>query len=79
MSFETITVYRDFPIINGYVQLPPNHEADKTAFTPDEVLLAVSGSERKRLAHPDTNPNTGRKFGSQEFIRVPGQTFSIDV
>ena len=79
MSFETITVYRDFPLINGYVQVPPNHEGEKTAYSPTAFLAAVADSVQTRLPHPDTNPNTGRKFGSHEFIRVPGQTFDLDL
>ena len=77
MSFETIQVYRDFPIINGFVQVPPNHEAEKTSHTPTEFLAAITTGVQTRLSQPSTNLGTGRGFGSQEFIRVPGQTFNI--
>lgn len=76
---DEITVYRDFPVIAGYVQVPPNREAQKTSFTPAEFEAAVPDSVRTRLPHPGTNPNTGRKFGSHEFMRVPGQTFAISL
>ena len=79
MSFETIQVYRDFQIINGFVQVQPNHEGEKTAHTPAEFIAAVPTGVQTRLSQPSTNPNTGRHFGSHEFIRVPGQTFSIDL
>ena len=79
MSLETIQVFRDFNLINGYVQVQPNREGEKTAHTPTAFLAAVSDSIQMRLAHPDTNPTTGRGFGSQEFIRVPDQTFNLDL
>jgi len=71
MSFETIKVYRQFPIINGFVQLPNNREADKTKHSVETVLSAVSGAALVRL-NPDTMPNTGSKFGTQEFIEIEG-------
>ena len=77
MSLETIQIYRDFPIINGYVQLQPNRESDKTRYSVDSVLAAVTDSEQKQLPHPSTNPTTGSNFGAQAFVRVPGQTFSL--
>ena len=79
MSFETIQIFRDYSIINGFVQVPPNREGERTAYTPDEFLVAMPTGEVQRLAHPNTNPTTGRHFGSQEFIRVPGQTFAVDL
>lgn len=79
MSFETIQVSRDYPIVNGFVMVPPNHEGEKTTYTPTEFLAAVANSVQMRLSQPNTNPNTGRGFGSQEFIRVPGQTFSVNL
>jgi len=78
MSLETIQIFRDFNIINGYVQVQPNREAEKTLHTPADFLAAIPDSVQTRLRHPDTNPNTGRGFGSQEFMRVPGQTFDLN-
>ena len=74
-----IQIYRDFPIINGFVQVPPNRESDKTKFTPSEVLTAVAGSVRTHLPHPSTNPTTGSAFGTQEWIRIPDQTFEVNL
>lgn len=78
MSFETITVHRDFPIINDYVQVQPNREGEKTTHMVTAFLAAVANSVTTRLP-PHTNRNTGRKFGGQEFIRVPGQTFALNL
>jgi hypothetical protein len=75
---EDITIYRDFPIVNGYAQVAPNREAEKTKHTPTELLAVVTGV-LTRLSQPNTNPTTGRKFGSQEFVRVEGQTFSVSL
>ena len=76
---DEIQVYRDFPVINGYVQVEPNRESDKTEWTVDEVLAAIPGSAYIQLPHPDTNPTTGSDFGAQGFVRVPGQTFEINL
>ena len=74
-----IQIYRDLPIINGFVQIQPNRESDKTKFTPSDVLAAVTGSDQTHLPHPNTNPTTGSAFGTQEWIRVPGQTFEVNL
>lgn len=71
MSFETITIHRDFPIINGFVQVPPNKETDKTRVTTDEALTSISGSEVTRLSLGSGRPR-GSKSGQQEFLRLPG-------
>lgn len=71
MSLSDITVFRDFQTIDGFVQVPPNREGEKTETTVDEFLTAVSGSFEERLPHPKTNPNTGAKFGAHTWVRVP--------
>lgn len=71
-----IHVSRAFPIVAGFVQVPPNREGDKTRWSVDDFLAAVPGSQVVRLP-PLTGPNTGSKFGDQEFVEVPGQTFAL--
>lgn len=71
MSFETITIFRDMPIINGYVQVPYNKETDKTRVTSDEATSAIAGSVINRLSC-GTGKQTGSKTGVQEFFRLPG-------
>jgi len=44
MSFETITVRKRIPVINGFVRIPNADNSKLTALTPDEALSAVSGS-----------------------------------
>jgi hypothetical protein len=73
MSFEDITIYRDFPIIDGFVQVPPNEETDKARVTEDEALTLISGSETTRLSIGSGKPR-GSKCGQQEFLRLPGIT-----
>ncbi len=36
-----ITITRSYPIVNGYVQTPPNLEATKTTYTVDDESAAV--------------------------------------
>lgn len=67
MSFETITIHRDLPIIDGQIVKPPNNPVDfisvDAATDPNIVRLSVgSGSQ------------TGSKFGAQEFVRLTGIT-----
>jgi len=71
-----ITIYRDFPIIDSFVQLPPNREQDKNRYTIANVLSGIDGSFIHKLG--PTSRTSGR-YGSQDMIRVPEQTFSVDV
>lgn len=73
MSFESITVHRDFPIIDGRVQLAPNYEADKNQFTVDEVLAAFPTAFLVRLSQ-GSGRDTSAGFGQQEWVRIPGIT-----
>lgn len=81
MSFETILIHRDMPIINGFVQVPYNKETDKTRVTADEATNAIADSVVTRLSM-GSGKQTGSKFGAQEFFRLPGlapnDTYVID-
>lgn len=68
MSFETIVIYRDFPIKNGYVQLPPNYPYNNTQLTREEAL-SIDNSKIVRLSLGSGKP-TGSKHGQQEFLRI---------
>lgn len=66
MSFETILIYRDFQTVNGYVQLSPNLESQKTSKSQDTVETnAISG-----LA-PSLEPIV-KRLSHQTWIRLPG-------
>jgi hypothetical protein len=73
MSLQDITIYRDFPIVNNFVQVPPNKETDKTRVTPAEALANISGATTERLSLGSGRPR-GWKTGQQEWIRLPGIT-----
>lgn len=73
MSFQDIRIHRDFPIINDYVQVPPNKETDKTRVTPTEAVTLIVGSEQVNLSLGSGRPR-GSKQGQQGFIRLPGIT-----
>ena len=73
MSFDTITIYRDLPIINNYVQIPPNAETDKTRVLATDAEASVSGSVIVGLSI-GSNRQHGSKCGRQEFLRLPGIT-----
>jgi len=71
MSFETITITRQLPIINGFVQLPNNLEKNKSAVSLNDAVtenpnIAISSLTAKtggaRLA--------GGKFGVQEWLEL---------
>ena len=76
---DPIVIYRDFPIINGYVQVEPCFVQEKTTVTPQEYLAGVSNSSLIVGMAPQTTPNTGSSFGNQQFVRTQGQTFDINV
>lgn len=81
MSFETILIYRDLPIKNNYVQLPPNRECDKIKVDPIDALSLVPGSEIVRLTM-GSGRCVGKKYGQQAVLRlpglVPGTSYSTD-
>lgn len=71
MSFQSIKIHRDLPVINDFVQIPHNKETDKTRVTPTEALGLIAGSSQERLSLGSGRPR-GSKAGQQEWIRLPG-------
>ena len=71
MSFETIRIHRDLPIINGFVGIPPNEPLDKIRVDGDNAVGLVAGSEVVHLSL-GSGKSTGSKQGQQEFLRLPG-------
>jgi len=69
MSFESIKIYRDYQIVNGFVQVPPNLEKDRTSFTTSQVLSDTSGSEIYEMESVGSGSNTGSGFGRTSTIR----------
>lgn len=68
MSFETISIYRDYPVINGFVQIPPNEEPDKNSTTLEEALQIYADSSIMRLTGR-SGDDVGMKFGQQTSLR----------
>lgn len=79
-----IYIYRDFPIINGFVQVPPNKEGkiaypsnitvvkdDKARVTTAEAQAALTGESVTRL-ESGSGQQTGWNHGQQEWLRLPG-------
>ena len=81
MSMSDIVIYRDFPIINGFVQVPNNAESDKNRVTVTEALNAISGSSQTFLSNGSGQVHGG-KHGAQSFVRLPGlqpgQSYATD-
>lgn len=79
MSFETITIYRDLPIKNGYVQIPPNDPISNSTVESDNVDAYYVGAgkdnntQKVRLSL-GSGKSTGSRHGQQEFLRLGGIT-----
>lgn len=71
MALSDITIHRDLPSINGFVQIPPCREEDKTARTLESAAALVNGSTIVRLSL-GSGKVRGSKCGQQEFLRLPG-------
>jgi hypothetical protein len=78
MSIETVTITRQFPIVNGYVQVPNNLERNKTYITV-AAALAVSGTSIHKLDMESGGHKTaGLKHGVQEFIETTATRIVLD-
>ena len=79
-----IYIYRDFPIINDFVQVPPNREGklaypsnttvakdDKARVTTAEAQAALTGESVTRFESGSGN-FVGFNHGAQEWLRLPG-------
>ena len=71
MSFETITIYRDYQIVNGFVQLPPNLEKNRTTTTISTALSSIPDSVEYYLTSVGSGYETGSGFGQSRTIRFP--------
>ena len=69
MSFETIQITRQVPIINSFVQLPNNNPDNKTS-VPVDTFVAVTGGVVNRLPHTSNTGREGRRFGPQAWVEV---------
>ena len=70
MSFETISIYRDLPIKNDFVQVPPNVERDNQRTDSSTGLTTITDGEIVRLPS-GSGKSTGSKFGQQTMLRLP--------
>lgn len=71
MSFETIKIIRQFPIINGFVQLPNNLEQNRSAVSLSDAITANPNANLKRMDSGVGGARTaGGKFGTQEWLEV---------
>jgi len=70
MSFSDITIHRQIPIINNFMQLPDNLEKDKTAVTMAAYLAAHPTATLERLSGTGGARTAGGKFGVQEFVSL---------
>ncbi len=68
-----ILIHRDYPVINGFVQIPPNLESHKTSVQYIDYINSVPGSTEVILSLGSGRPR-GSKYGSQRFVRLPGIT-----
>lgn len=78
MSFETITITRQYPVVNGFVQTPPNRDRTtalaapitKTAASVDDYLTDHPTATQVFLSM-GSGPMRGGKNGAQSFIELP--------
>lgn len=71
MSFNTITIVRSYPVINGFVQLPNNLEMNKSAVSVEEALLSDPSLAINRLTAQSGGARlAGSKHGLQEWLEL---------
>lgn len=64
-----ITIYRTFPVINGYVQVPPNDEAERTTYEVQQYLVDNADAVLEQFS--PVGPTNGQGIGSDQWVRVP--------
>ncbi len=69
MSFEDIAIYRDYPVVNGCIQVAPCREQDKTKYPVGLALGMPADVQFVRLTGGSGN-HTGSSHGAQEFLRL---------
>lgn len=70
MSMSTIRIYRQLPIINGFVIVPPCQENNKSSILGEDAADLISGSAVVRLTG-GSGRQRGSKCGQQEFLQLP--------
>jgi hypothetical protein len=82
MSFKSIKIYRDIPVIDGFAQIPDNLEAEKESYEAPRSGIAVGGAFDNTELSLGSGDQTGSKFGAQRFIRLdpiqPDQWYDDD-
>lgn len=77
MPMSDIKIYRAYPIINGYVQMPLNRALVKSGYSGVQLYktvddaLAIPGTKEVQLSM-GSGRNTGATFGAQAFLELPG-------
>lgn len=75
MSFEEIKIVRSWPVINGYVQIPPNLPRDKTRLKAVDTVGNIPGGSLVQYAKSS-------KQGTQSFLTLqplsPGEWYPVD-
>ena len=79
MSFETIKIVRQLPVVNGFVQMPPNLESMRTALplqgqfaSPSNSPLDLGGKLVRLGGGTGGHSTAGSRHGTQEFVETPG-------
>jgi len=75
MSFNTISIQRNFPVVNGFVQVPNNLDQDKNALIVSEFIGPVSSSAPLAASNVGVvsingagSQTAGGKFCGQQFV-----------
>lgn len=75
MSFNTITITRSYPIVNGFVQLPNNLEMNKSAISVEAALLSDPSLSLVRMTAQSGGARlAGGKHGLQEWLNLLPET-----
>lgn len=71
MSFEDIKIVRQFNVVDGFIQFPPNRENAKSRYPYAETISAFPQLATRKL-NADTGPNrTAGGKGIQEWVELP--------
>ena len=79
MSFETISIVKKLPVVNGFVVVPNTDNSKLTSVTPAEAEILIAGSDEQKEFYINVKSRGCQNYRTQlEFPAFNSQTIYPD-